>query len=215
VLAPEVLALDEPSANLDVTVRRRFRQDLERIARAHAGSVLVVTHDPAEAFSLADRIAVMEGGRVIQVATPEALMLAPATPFVAEFAGAELLLDGRVLEVDAPLVRVALTRDTALWAAAATDAQFSAGVRVHVAYRPEDVTLAPLDAAGDTSAVNRLRLTVAALAPAGALVRIRLRGELELVALVTRRSAEHLALAAGVEVAVHLKATALRAYVAE
>lgn len=157
----------------------------------------------------------MEGGRLVQVATPPELMLDPATPFVAEFAGAELLLDGRVTEVDSPLVRVSLTPDTSLWATTAADAPLSPGARVHVAYRPEDVTLAPAAGAAETSAVNRLALRVAALAPAGALVRVRLRGELELVALLTRRSTEQLALAPGSEVAAHLKATALRAYAAE
>jgi molybdopterin-binding protein len=215
VLVPELLALDEPTASLDVTVRRRFREDLERLVRAEGRSVLVVTHDPADAFSLADRIAVMEAGRIVQLATPSELVLAPATPFVAEFSGAELLLDGRATEVDPPLVRVEVAANAALWATAGADSPVGAGQRVHVAYRPEDVTLARADATVETSALNHLQLTVAALAPSGSLVRVRLQGSVELVALVTRRSAASLGLTAGGQVLAQLKASAVHVYRAD
>ena len=215
VLSPELLALDEPTASLDVAVRRRFREDLERLVRSEGRSVLVVSHDPADAFSLADRIAVMEAGRIVQLATPAELVLAPATPFVAEFSGAELLLDGRVTTLDPPLVRVAVTPDVALWAMAGTTGGIRAGHRVHVAYRPEDVTLARVDADAETSALNRLTLTVTALAPSGSLVRVRLQGSIQLVALVTARSAETLGLAPGAAVVAQLKASAMHAYRAD
>ncbi|MGH7448943.1 MAG: ABC transporter ATP-binding protein, partial [Longimicrobiales bacterium] len=80
VLEPEVVLLDEPTAGLDVTARRRFRQDLERVARQRAGGVILITHDATEAFGLADRIAVMHDGRLVQVATPDEIMLRPGTP---------------------------------------------------------------------------------------------------------------------------------------
>jgi molybdopterin-binding protein len=215
VTAPELLALDEPTANLDVTVRRRFREDLERLVRSEGRSVLVVSHDPADAFSLADRIAVMEAGRIVQQATPAELVLAPATPFVAAFSGAELLLDGRATELDPPLVRVEVTPTVALWATAGAAAGVAAGQRVHVAYRPEDVTLARADALAETSAVNRLPLVVASLAPSGSLVRVRLQGSVELVALVTARSVDALGLAPGTVVVAQLKASAVHAYRAD
>jgi molybdopterin-binding protein len=83
---------------------------------------------------------------------------------------------------------------------------------VHVAYRPEDVVLAPAIAAAETSAVNRFGARVEAVAPLGALVRVRLGGAVPLVALLTRRSAEALELAPDRDIVVHLKATALHAY---
>jgi ABC-type sulfate/molybdate transport systems ATPase subunit len=64
--------------------------------RERAGSAVLITHDPGDAFDLADRVAVMEGGRIVQVGTPHDLTTDPATPFVAAFTGAELLLDGVV-----------------------------------------------------------------------------------------------------------------------
>jgi molybdate transport system ATP-binding protein len=214
VASPEVLALDEPTANLDVSVRRRLREDLERTLRDRSRAVLVITHDPVEAFLVADRIAVMEAGRIVQVAPPGELLLAPATPFVAEFAGAELLLDGRVRGGEDRLLEVELRSGARIWATApdASAASRLAGAHVHVAYRPEDVVLAAAAAPPETSAVNRFRVRVRAIAPLGALVRVRLDGPLELVALLTRRSAETLALSVDREVSVQLKATALRAY---
>jgi molybdate transport system ATP-binding protein len=174
--------------------------------------VLVVTHDPADAFSLADRIAVMEAGRIVQQGTPAEVVLAPATPFVAEFSGAELLLDGLATELDPPLVRVEITAAVALWATAGAHSGVATGQRVHVAYRPEDVTLTLPESPGETSAINRLALEVAALAPSGSLVRVRLQGSVELVALVTARSVAALALAPGRRVVAQLKATAVHAY---
>lgn len=213
VLAPDLLLLDEPTANLDVTVRRRFREDLEMLARTHARAALMITHDPTDAFSLADRIAVMQSGRIVQQGTPEQLVLEPATPFIATFTGAELLLDGIVRGFEEGLPLIELTGDAVMLATVGPEADRPVvGGRVHVAYRPEDVVLTTPGAEGVTSAVNRFPGEVSALVPAGGLVRVRLRGAPELAALVTRRSAETLGLAPGKPVVAQLKAAALRAF---
>lgn len=213
VVAPDLLVLDEPTANLDVTVRRRFREDLERLARTRARAAILITHDPTDAFSLADRIAVMQDGRVVQEGTPEQLVLEPATPFVATFTGAELLLDGMVRDVTENLITVELASGATVVASASADGDSPArGARVHVAYRPEDVVLALPGEAGVTSAVNGFAVRVGVLMPAGGLVRVRLDGEVGMTALVTRRSAESLGLAPGRPVIAQVKATALRAY---
>jgi len=213
VLQPAVLFLDEPTASLDVTIRRRFRDDLDRLVRTRAGAAVLVTHDPTDAFALADRIAVMEGGRTVQVATPSELVLEAATPFVATFTGAELLVDGIVVERDESVVRVRTPGGAVLAATTPSGPEeLAVGMRAHVAYRPEDVVLAPADQEIATSARNRFRLTVSAAAPSAGLVRVRLSGALELTALLTRRSAEELAVEPGHQVAAYLKTTALRAF---
>ena len=212
-LRPDLLLLDEPSANLDVTVQRRFRADLEQLVRTHARSAVLVTHDPAEAFALADRVAVLEAGRVTQTGTPAELVATPATPFVAAFTGAELLLDGVAADAVDGLVHVRLPDGVLLLAALDPGAApIAQGSPVHVAYRPEDVTLAAADAAAATSAVNRLTMTVRGLTPSGGLVRVRLEGAAPLTALLTRQSVDALGLAPGQRVAAHLKAAALRVY---
>ncbi len=210
VVEPDVLLLDEPTANLDVTVRRRFREDLERLVRQRAGAVVLITHDPAEAFAIADRVAVIQEGRIVQVGTPTDVVMDPATPFVAAFTGAELLLDARVTGYADELLTVQLPGGVQLHAVAAPGHGFRPGAPVHVAYRPEDIVLSTGEA--ETSARNRLSLRVASLVPAGSLIRVRLEGGVELAALVTRESAERLGLAPGRPVIAHLKATALRAY---
>lgn len=213
VAEPDLLALDEPTAGFDVVVRRSFREHLDGLIRRHAGGCLLVTHDPAEAFMLADRVYVLEGGRVVQVGAPDELVAHPATPFVATFTGAELLLDGSVVHAADSTVTIEAGRSVRL--VAVVDHALEAGARVHIAYRPEDVLLAPARPEVETSARNRLRGRIISTTPAGGLVRVRLGGELDLVALVTREAAERLELSAGREVMALIKATALRAFAAQ
>jgi iron(III) transport system ATP-binding protein len=89
---PEVVLLDEPFANLDLGLRTQLRGELRRVLDATGASALLVTHDQAEALTVADRVAVMRRGAVDQVGTPEAIYAQPATPFVATFVGVANLL---------------------------------------------------------------------------------------------------------------------------
>ncbi len=84
---PAILLLDEPFSNLDAAMRTTVRADVRRILTDAGTSALFVTHDQEEALSLADRVAVMNEGRLHQVDTPTALYAAPATAFVARFVG--------------------------------------------------------------------------------------------------------------------------------
>jgi molybdopterin-binding protein len=213
IVEPELLVLDEPTANLDVTVRRRFREDLERLARTRARAVLLITHDPGDAFALADTVAVMQEGRIVQTGPPDRLVLEPATPFIAAFTGAELLLDGAVMTVEEELITVEVGRGVCIHATLGKDAHpLRPGQRAHVAYRPEDVVLVPPEEVGVSSAVNRFAARIEAAVPAGGLMRIRLTGAVPLTALVTRRSANALELEPGRPIVAQLKATALRAF---
>jgi molybdate transport system ATP-binding protein len=207
-----LLLLDEPTANLDAHARRTFRHDMEGIVRGAASAAVLITHDPADAFALADRVVVLEGGSIVQRGTPAELLAAPATPFVAAFTGAEILLDGVVAEALDELVEVDVSGGIRLQVVAAT--RLAPGTRVHIAYRPEDIVLEPAAAVSSTSARNRLLLRVAGITPTAGLARVRLCGPPDLIALVTRSSAGELGLAAGVEVAARVKVSALRAFAA-
>jgi len=88
---PRVLLLDEPFANLDAPLRRELRRELQRLHRELGLTILLVTHDQSEALALGQRVAVMNGGTLEQVAPPDLLSSAPASPFVAAF------LDQRVV----------------------------------------------------------------------------------------------------------------------
>lgn len=88
-LAPEpgLMLMDEPFANLDVTLRNAVRDDTLDLLKSVGASVLLVTHDPEEAMRMADRIAVMQNGRLVQIGSPEDVYLNPSNPFMARFFG--------------------------------------------------------------------------------------------------------------------------------
>ena len=98
-LAPEprVLLLDEPLSNLDPALRERTRRELRRAIRRVGITTLLVTHEQEEAFHLGDRVAVLEGGVLHQVGTPEELYDRPATRFVATFVGRASVLPGTLV----------------------------------------------------------------------------------------------------------------------
>jgi iron(III) transport system ATP-binding protein len=96
-LAPEpaIVLLDEPWSSIDPMRRGAMREELAAILRAAGTTVLLVTHDQEEALSLADRVALMRDGEIVQVDSPERLYRAPIDPWSAEFVGAANFLDGR------------------------------------------------------------------------------------------------------------------------
>jgi len=95
-IEPQLLLLDEPFGALDALVRREVRRWLRGLQESLGLTTLLVTHDQEEAMELADRVAVLDRGRIVQCDTPEALLAAPATPFVAGFLGEATRLEGEV-----------------------------------------------------------------------------------------------------------------------
>ena len=87
VMRPRVLLLDEPLAALDLKLRQAMQEELRRIHRQIGGTFVFVTHDQGEALGLANRIAVMDQGRIIQEGGPEEIYAAPKTRFVSTFIG--------------------------------------------------------------------------------------------------------------------------------
>jgi iron(III) transport system ATP-binding protein len=110
---PRLLLLDEPFSSLDALLRAEMRAEVLRVLRAEGATAVLVTHDQEEALQLADRVAVMQGGRIEQVGTPEEVYTRPRTLFVAQFLGQTNLVlthaTGRVAE--SPLGRLALHRE--------------------------------------------------------------------------------------------------------
>ena len=110
VTRPSLLLLDEPLSNLDATLRVEMREEIGRLRRAAGITTLFVTHDQEEALALADRIAVMHQGRIVECATPQELSEHPRHVFTAGFLGARTVLPGRAdgAWFDAGALRVAL-----------------------------------------------------------------------------------------------------------
>jgi len=101
-IRPEVVLLDEPFTSLDAHMRASVRADVHGICRAAGTTAVLVTHDQDEALSMADRIAVLRDGRIVQYAAPQSLYSRPADPALARFVGDANLLDGELSEQAAP-----------------------------------------------------------------------------------------------------------------
>ncbi|MBR0642409.1 ABC transporter ATP-binding protein [Plastoroseomonas hellenica] len=97
VMRPRLLLLDEPLAALDAGLREQTGFELRALQRQTGAAFVMVTHDQEEALALADRIAVLEGGRLVQVGTPEEVYWRPATAFVARFLGAANIVEPATL----------------------------------------------------------------------------------------------------------------------
>jgi len=141
--APDLVLLDEPWSNVDPFLRDTLRAEVSEIIRPLGVTVVLVTHDREEAFSLADRIALMRDGKVVQEGTPEDLYFAPASRWAASFVGAGNWLTGRVA---AGLV------ETPIGAFPANGA--STALAAEVLVRPELIELEP-DPAGAGEVVAR------------------------------------------------------------
>ena len=147
VRRPRLFLLDEPFSSLDAALRRQMRTELVRIHREVETTMVFVTHDQEEAMAIADRIAVMNGGTLVQVGPPLDLYQAPADLWAARFVGAHPI---NVVEaaLDGGAVRLAAGQDQT-WtvpappAVAAAIGEADAGVTVAV--RPEHLAIAPSD----------------------------------------------------------------------
>ena len=93
--APRLLMLDEPLGSLDRTLRERLITDLGEILKSCQQTALYVTHDQVEAFTIADRVVILNQGRIAQIGTPEQIYLHPESAFVARFLGLNNILPGR------------------------------------------------------------------------------------------------------------------------
>jgi putative spermidine/putrescine transport system ATP-binding protein len=96
VIEPELLLLDEPLSNLDAGLRAEMREEIAALRARTGVTTLFVTHDQHEAMALADRIALMDRGRIVEIAAPRAMSEAPAHVFTARFLGERTVLAGRV-----------------------------------------------------------------------------------------------------------------------
>jgi putative spermidine/putrescine transport system ATP-binding protein len=135
VFRPQVLLLDEPLSNLDAKLRLEMRGLIRRVCDEVRMTTVYVTHDQAEALSLADGIAVMRQGRVVQHGTPQELYRRPRDRFVAEFMGRINLLPATVVQADAQ----GCTLRTAVGEMPCATIGMQVGAPVHAGIRPESL----------------------------------------------------------------------------
>jgi spermidine/putrescine transport system ATP-binding protein len=158
VKKPRVLLLDEPLGALDLKLRREMQIELKTMQQQLGITFIFVTHDQEEAMTMANRIAVMNGGRVLQVGRPDEIYENPTTRFVADFIGENNFLDGQIDHIDGSYARVMLGRDTPITARPPHHAP-NGDAAVTVAIRPERISLRDLsDPLADVSPqMNSLR----------------------------------------------------------
>ncbi|MBO1020346.1 ABC transporter ATP-binding protein [Methylobacterium sp. SD274] len=150
---PKVLLLDEPLGALDRGLREQTQGELRAIQRRLGTAFVIVTHDPSEAMALADRIGVMDKGRLVQVGRSETLYERPVNRFVAGLLGDVNLIPGTVRDADGALVRV----ETALGPIFASgEGAPSTGAPAVIALRPERLAASTIDgvAAGDRNTLD-------------------------------------------------------------
>ena len=148
VYRPRVLLLDEPFGALDRKLRETMQVELRLLVRELGLTTILVTHDQEEALTLADRLAVMEHGRLMQVGTPAEVYDRPASRFVADFMGVANILEGRVLGVEHGLATLEVAGGVRI-AAAAPEAALLKGSLAAIALRPDALALHAAGAAAE------------------------------------------------------------------
>jgi spermidine/putrescine ABC transporter ATP-binding subunit len=138
VFKPRLLLLDEPFGALDRKLRETMQLEVRRLQRQLGLTTLFITHDQEEALIMSDRIAVMNGGSIIQVGAPGEIYERPRDAFVADFVGESNLLDGEVLGIEPDAVLVGTPSGLRLRAASAP---LPVGARLKLLIRPERLTV--------------------------------------------------------------------------
>jgi len=195
---PRLLLLDEPLSSLDARTRLTVRAELHRHLAAFAGSAVLVTHDPVDAMALADRVVVVEEGRVVQTGTPAEVARRPRTDYVARLVGLVLLAGtgaGQQVQLAGGGVVAVAEEVTG---------------PVFAAVRPESVALYLERPVGSPRNVWPLELVAAT--PHGSVVRCDLAGEVPLTADVTATAFAELGLAPGAQVWASVKAAEVAVY---
>jgi len=149
VMRPSVLLFDEPLSNLDARLRDYLRVQLRELQTQLKITSVYVTHDQREALALADQIAVMQGGSILQIGDPISVYTRPKTSVIADFLGYSNIFDARLVERGAPFHRVAIG-DSGLELKVAALGDEGNGARTGkfaACIRPDDVTIREGDAA--------------------------------------------------------------------
>jgi iron(III) transport system ATP-binding protein len=146
---PACLLLDEPLSNLDARLRHEMRGEIRRICKQAGATAIYVTHDQTEALSIADRVALMKDGQLVQVGTPAELYNRPASVFAADFIGHTNLLPGTVTGHEQALLRVETAAGPVMAAGQPLQGPVTLGIR------PEQIRI--VNGGTGASKANRLQ----------------------------------------------------------
>jgi molybdopterin-binding protein len=202
VTEPQLMLLDEPTANLDPVSLNSIEELIHRVNQQFGTTMVMATHDMSQGQRLATRMGVMMEGELVQTGTSSEIFNRPNDVRVARLVGVENILEGKLIANQQGLAQIRIAGHTL---EAITNLQPT--MDVHVFLRPEDVTLS--GAEPSSSARNTFAGQVVLLAFSGALARAEIDCGFRLVTLITKRSADELGLRIGTSIHVSFKATAL------
>jgi len=196
---PRLLLLDEPLSALDSMTRERLRDEIRKIHKYLRIPIIHITHHFEDVYALAEKVAIMQDGRIIQTGRPEDVFAHPCTPYVAQICGTENIFrgeatrDGTGSVLNLGDLRIRIT------------AQYSGPVVAVI--RSEDIIISvePFK----SSARHTLPASIIDLIPSGPFIRVALDTGIRMIAMVTRTSSEELSLIPGCQVFVTFKESAL------
>ncbi len=203
VVEPRLLLLDEPLSALDPEMREGLQRELERLHRELGTTTIHVTHDFEEAVALGDRIAVVNGGRVVQVGSPEEIFRRPGSEFVARFVGVRNIFRGEIRPGDNGYKVLFLDGMEIAVVTGLTG-------QAHGSIRPEEIVISrePLR----SSARNSFRGRIVNIADRGMLIYVTVHVPPDFTCMITRRSLEEMELREGLEVYIVFKASAVHVF---
>jgi molybdate transport system ATP-binding protein/molybdate/tungstate transport system ATP-binding protein len=221
VMEPAVLLLDEPLSALDGLTRERLRRELKRIHRVYGTTIIHVTHNFEEVFSLADRVAVMNGGEIVQVGSPEEVFRRPKCEMIANFVGVENIFRGvaserrglREIEVDGIKIISAATEGGVGDGDGDGDEKGGGDRRrreIFASVRPEDILISKVPL--ESSARNSFQGRVEEIANGGMMIKVWVDVGIPFMVMLTRRGYEEMDLAEGEAVYLTFKATAVHVF---
>ena len=202
-LDPRIILLDEPFNSLDPQAREAIIDDLQNMLEKTKITAVMALHDREETLRLAQEVAVMNGGKIIQMGTTAQIFNQPANEFIADFVGTESILEGTVKSNNAGLMEISINGKVI-----EATGDYLSGQKVYCCIRPENVTVAK-DAQGKMSARNVFDAKVRKIIRLGVFCKLMLDCGFPLVAYITMPSCEELGISEGSSIVASFKATAV------
>ena len=141
VVRPRCLLLDEPLSNLDAKLRNEMRLEIRRVCKDYQLTTVYVTHDQKEALSVADRLAILDQGKVLQVGSPQEVYRRPQSKFVANFIGEANFVEGKVLDAAGAMASIETELGVITGTLADSSKDLQAGMQATAVIRPESLKI--------------------------------------------------------------------------
>lgn len=199
---PKFMLFDEPLSSLDERIQKRMRREIKKVHKRMDLTSVYVTHNQSEAMYLADRIAIMMDGTIVQTGDPEHIFYEPSNNEIARFVGVENIFSGEVLEKDGSLAKLGVGGKKI---EALTD--FGVGENVRVMVRPEEVFIKKHK--DESSARNQFECTIEEVIDEGSIIRLKMNCGFNLTSYITRKSFKEMNLSVSENIIASFKANSV------